>query len=73
MADARWAAMHQGPHGILSRAERDAWVEAANWLRAMMEVARPEGIEHGMRALAATAPGASFAFRTTGHSFELAQ
>ena len=65
----KWAASHEGPGGILSRAQFPEWVAAANWLRAMMEVSQPPGIRDAMLALRSAPPDVAFHAKVSGHFF----
>lgn len=66
-----WTATHIGTGGVHSVAEFPEWIPAANWLRAMMEVSRPEGVRAGMIGLAQAVPGTDFSFSVSKHRFEL--
>lgn len=66
-----WTVDHSGPGGVLSRAHFPEWNAAANWLRAMMEVSRPDGVSAAMLRLRSATPDASFLASISGHRFSL--
>lgn len=66
-----WTVAHDGPGGILSRAHFPEWTAAANWLRAMMEAMRPDGISDTMQRLRGATPDTAFHAAVAGHRFSL--
>jgi hypothetical protein len=69
-----WRAQHEGPGGMRGSAEFGAWVDAANWLAAMLRVIHPVvGFKPACFALAAAQVGSPFDITVGGHQFWIAR
>jgi hypothetical protein len=68
-----YLASHQGPGGTICRSEHAEWTDAADWLRAMMQIHWAAGGKLVMPQLNGMTRGCDFMAEADDHWFSLAQ
>ena len=66
-----WRGTHIGPAGCGSGVVFGSWANTADWLRAMMEVWRPEGVARAMKELRDAPADAPFLTRVGEHLYRI--